>query len=372
MVDGAGGAKHEYKAIDPQARGFDAVRASFSNQIAYCRANGSPITADVCEVLLGLINQSAPSGGAVIAQVRSWEGPALADALPLRVAGGIHALHLSGGEPALLGLYEAHEGFDTSLAIGEALIRHKAFLMPWLDGPPQTNEAGRSAGLIACLVWLSGRGLPPRFALKEIGSSAGINLMMAHYAYRLGKLAIGAKDPAMQFAPEWTGNSPTDAAVTIVDAKGCDVAPLDLNDPNDALRLKAFIWPEFSTRFDRMNAAIVLAASHPPKITQASAADFVQEVLAEVPEAGTTRVIMHSVVWQYLNDTERYAVTQLIEAAGAKGTKQAPLAWIALEANRDTHRHELVVRYWNGDTGSGEAFILAHAHPHGAWIKWLV
>ena len=46
--------------------------------------------------------------------------------------------------------------------------------MPWLDGPPQTNEAGRSANFAAAFLWLVDQGLPADFELMEIGSSAGI------------------------------------------------------------------------------------------------------------------------------------------------------------------------------------------------------
>ena len=57
-----------------------------------------------------------------------------------------------------------------------------------------------------------------------------------------------------------------------------------------------------------------------------------------------------------------------MEIAGSKATPDKPLAWIAVEANRETYRHELVVRYW---PGGGEPILLGAAHPHGAWIDWV-
>jgi hypothetical protein len=80
---------------------------------------------------------------------------------------------------------------------------------------------------------------------------------------------------------------------------------------------------------------------------------------------------MHSVVWQYVPEYQREIVTSAMEAAGGKATEEAPLAWVSLEANRDTHRHELSVRYWNGTSGEGEDWQrLAVAHPHGSWVEW--
>jgi hypothetical protein len=98
-----------------------------------------------------------------------------------------------------------------------------------------------------------------------------------------------------------------------------------------------------------------------------SAADFVESELARPQDEGTTRALMHSIVWQYVPADQQARVTAAMEAAGARATPERPLAWISLEANRTTHRHELVVRYW---PGGEEPVQLAEAHPHGAWIEW--
>ena len=77
--------KAQYVATDPGACGPDAVARAFENQVAYCRDNGAPVTALVCDALRQLLDTER--GGAVMRRVRRWAGPALADALPLRVAG---------------------------------------------------------------------------------------------------------------------------------------------------------------------------------------------------------------------------------------------------------------------------------------------
>jgi hypothetical protein len=100
-----------------------------------------------------------------------------------------------------------------------------------------------------------------------------------------------------------------------------------------------------------------------------NAADFIEAELAKPQAAGTTRVLMHSIVWQYVPEDQQARVTGAMEAAGARATPERPLAWIALEANRVLHLHELVVRYW---PGGGEPVMLARAHPHGASIDWQV
>ncbi|PKP98635.1 MAG: DUF2332 domain-containing protein, partial [Alphaproteobacteria bacterium HGW-Alphaproteobacteria-13] len=301
-------------------------------------------------------------------RIARWPGAPLADALPLRAAGGLHALHLSGAAPGLAPIYADAEDINDAAIVAGVAAGHDAALLPWLDGPPQTNEAGRSSNFVAAMLWLADRGLPPHFDCLEIGSSAGINLMIDRYHYDLGGVQVGPRPGAMAFAPEWRGSHPPQHPVAFAGLKGCDVAPVDLSDPAQALRLKAYIWPEHRIRFARMEAAIAAARAAPPDLIRANAAEFVESELERPQTAGTTRVLMHSIVWQYVPQAQRDHVIAAMEAAGARATRDRPLAWIALEANRTVHHHELVVRYWPG--GETER-LLAHAHAHGAWVEWM-
>ena len=343
--------------------GGSAVVDAFHNQALYCRTNDAPITARVVEAVRDLL--AGPGGGELLRRVRTWSGPPLADALPLRVAGGLHALHLAGGEPALDAIYRG-EPADDAAVIGEVIARREAELLPWLDGPPQTNEAGRSSNFIVALLWLAEQGLPPAFECLEIGSSAGINLMLDRYRYALGGIEIGPADGALAFKPDWRGPPPPDRQIAFATLRGCDIAPVDLTDPAQALRLKAYIWPEHRVRFSRMDAAISAAKTRKPDLVRMSAADFVESELAQPQAKGPTRVLMHSIVWQYVPADQQARVAAAMEAAGARATAARPLAWIALEANRTVHHHELTVRYWPG----GEARVqLGVAHAHGAWLE---
>lgn len=360
-----GGDKPKYELVDIDLTGPAAVSRAFENQVAYCTAAGAPVTARVVGAVKGLID--AGDGGAVLSRMRGWQGAPLADALPLRIAGGLHSLHLSGAEPALAPIYRGEQADDLAI-IRAAMARHQDALMPWLDGPPQTNEAGRSSNFMAAMLWLADQGLPRRFQCLEIGSSAGINLMMDRYAYDLGSVTVGPVDPVMHFAPKWSGHAPPAGSIAFAGLRGCDVAPVDLTDPVQALRLKAYIWPEHTVRFERMAAAIAAAQTRAPDLVQANAADFMEAELAKPQAEGTTRVLMHSIVWQYVPRDQQSRVTATVEAAGALATADRPLAWIAVEADRTVHRHGLTVRYW---PGGDQPRHLAWSHPHGADIEWV-
>lgn len=347
----------------PDNRG---VAEAYANQVAYCRSNGATVTARIVAGIAALLDR--PDAGAFVARIRDWQGRPLGDAVPLRSAGALHALHLAGKAPELAPIYAGRPADDTAIIAG-AVLTHAAFLLPWLDGPPQTNEAGRSSSFVAAMLWLAERGLPARFECLEIGSSAGINLMIDRYAYDLGGVKVGpGDDAAMGFTPEWRGEPPPDRAIGFASLKGCDVAPIDLTDPAQALKLRAYTWPEHTVRFERLEAAIAAAQAAKPDLVRMDAADFVERQLARPQAPGTTRVLMHSIVWQYVPEDQRERITRAMAAHGAQAAQDRALAWIALEADRTLLNHGLRVRYW---PGGEDARLLAAAHAHGAWIEWM-
>lgn len=354
-----------YEFVDINATGARAVRTAFTNQVAYCRASDAPVTARIVAALAALLDKPATG---FARRMADWQGAPLADALPLRAAGALHALHLAGTARELAPIYADAEDINDAAIVAGVVARHEAALLPWLDGPPQTNEAGRSSNFIAAMLWLAEQGLPPHFNCLEIGSSAGINLMLDRYHYDLGGVQVGPQPGVIAFTPEWRGTHPPQQPIEIVGLKGCDVAPVDLTDPAQAMRLKAFIWPEHAVRFARMEAAVAAAQQKRPDIVRATAPDFIEAELRKPQAKGTTRVLMHSIVWQYVPEDQQLRVTTAMEEAGAEATPDRPLAWIALEANRTVHHHELVVRYWPGGEASK---MLGRAHPHGAWVEWM-
>lgn len=340
------------------------VRAGITEQAEHCAANGARVTARICRAQLAVIDSDTACG----AKLRGWPGKVLEDALPLRIAGGLHWLHLSGADQRLAPVYTGSvvEQDAVDAAVLAVVRTHDAALLRWFDSPPQTNEAGRSASFMAGLAWLSGRG-GPRFALHEIGASAGINTMMDRYGYDLGGVRFGPAGSPMQIVPDWRGPPPPAAPVEIVHIEGCDQAPVDLCDPAAALRVKAYVWPENADRLARMDAAIRLAGERAPQLTRADAADWVESIVARPQAAGLWRVIHHSIVWQYIPADRQARITAAIESAGAKATTERPVAWMLLETNRATFRHELIIRHW---PGGGEPVLLGEAQAHGAWVEW--
>jgi hypothetical protein len=342
------------------------VALGINLQAEHCRRNDAPVTARIVQAQIALMESDTGCG----ARLRTWPGLPLEDALPLRLAGGFHHLLLTGADDRLKPVYRGEVTDQTEIdAIVLAVTAdHDERLLGWFDSPPQTNEAGRSASFMAGLLWLSGR-VGPRFELNELGASAGINTMMDRYLYDLGGVIAGPPASPMRIVPEWRGPPPPDHPVEIVAIEGCDQAPVDLSDPAAALRVKSYVWPENAERLARMDAAIALAAQKAPRLTQADAADWVEQRLAAPQPAGVTRVFHHSIVWQYIPADRRERIAAAIATAGAQASDARPLAWMMLETNRETFRHELRIRFWTGAGDSGWQ-LLGEAQAHGAWVAW--
>ncbi|QDZ06454.1 DUF2332 domain-containing protein [Sphingomonas panacisoli] len=339
-------------------------RGAFRIQEFYCTKNGAPIYARLCAAIAEGLTRESRIG----ARVLDWPGEPTRDALPLRFIGGLHALVRAGRDAGLAAIFAGETTDPATVAtdLNRALVAHDDDLLPWLDGPPQTNEPGRSGSLMTGLLEVARR-FGPKIELLEIGSSAGLNLLIDRYAFDLGGTRVGPTDSTVTLTPEWKGPAPEPAPVDIVSVRGCDIQPLDATDPVVATRLLAYVWPEMPVRFGRMERAIAMQREKPVDLVQADAADWVEARLAEPQAAGVTRVLMHSVVWQYLPEASADRVRAAMKAAGAQATAERPLAWVMVEPNRAFAEHVIRVRSRPGD---GEWQILATAHAHGAWIKY--
>ena len=138
------------------------VRQAYANQVDYCTNNGATVTARVMAGIAALLDD--PGSGPFMAKIREWQGSALADGLPLRSAGGIHALHLTGAAHALAPIY-AGEPADDLAIVRAVVVEHWQALMPWLDGPPQTTKrAARRTSSQQCCGWL-GKGYRRAFSV---------------------------------------------------------------------------------------------------------------------------------------------------------------------------------------------------------------
>lgn len=346
----------------------NAVIEHFVEQAGFCEAYGSPFMARLLEQLA----RDIAAGGLTAELVDGWPRSPRADALSLRIAGALHAAVLSGRDLALAAEYPAaRPAWDMARVwplVQGFLARERTWIAGFLGSAPQTNETRRSIGLLAGFLWLAARH-DREIELLEIGASAGLNLYWDRFAYRTASWRWG--DGPVQISTEWTGAPPPfDAVPRIRSRAACDLQPIDVRNPDERLRLRAYIWADQAERLARFDAAAALAAALDVRVERADAAEWLEARLPRrSPDALT--VVYHSVFYQYPRTETRQRIAAAIAHAGERSA--APLAWLRLEPEpvlggpRDSVQFLVDLVTWPG----AERRTLATTDGHGNFVHAL-
>jgi hypothetical protein len=350
---------------------YEALRQYLPGQAAFCRANGSPFSASVLEQMADGLGRGEPYD----ALFEPWADAPLrqifTDAAPLRLLGAFHYLVLSDRAPDLKALYPPAGPDPDPCALGAAMAdaaaAHSRIIQGFMASPPQTNEVARSLGLVGGFLTVAAKtGLPLR--CLELGASAGLNMNWDLFGYSFGGGATwGDPGSPVQLNGDWTGGAPPRPSVQVIERLACDQAPIDVGDPDLALRLQSYVWADQSLRLARLRGAIALKQQTGGTPECADAADWTEAHVH--PSPGAAAVVYHSVFLQYPPEAVQARIRAAISRAGAAATAQSPVGWLRMEPDPDNLSGPMDVRLtlWPG----GEERLLARAHPHGAAVTWL-
>jgi hypothetical protein len=256
----------------------------------------------------------------------------------------------------------------------------------------QTNEIGRCAVLWPVLQSLADKTGQHRFALLDVGCSAGLNLGVDCWRYRYLDDATGATIASAlpdrdAHAPEiacrvLAGARPgSEAAPKIVARAGIDLSPVDVHDDAAIRWLRACLWPHDGERRARFDAAVAIARTQRwPVGAIADAAAAIGQWLDAVPERATP-VVFNSWVLAYFDaEPLRRHVEQLRTCIAARGA-----VWISAEdpglsrtwwpamPEVDAMKLPNATAWTVGrpDGQGGVAWELpAVSHAHGRWMQW--
>ena len=344
----------------------DPLARAFESQARVCAAFGSAFYGR-----LGILI-AADLEGRVRELLAPWAGQPVETlmeaAVTLRFLGALHDLALSGKAPALTATFPPGSGdADAAWRAARAAIETRSeALAAFMAHEPQTNEVRRAACLLPGFLTVAAETRLPLRCL-EIGASAGLNQLWRRFGYGLGAAGRwGDPSAPVQLETEWTGPPPPLAApVEVVQSRACDRKPIDIADPAQRRRLKAYLWPDQTERLARFDAAADMAGAAGVTVEAADAAGWTAAHAA--PCDGVATVLFHSIVWQYLPAATREAIIAALAHHGASATTASPLAWLRMEpVPGQAFPIELRLTLWPG----GRERRLAVVHAHGASVAW--
>lgn len=254
------------------------------------------------------------------------------------------------------GISESYDAFRTFV------LERSADVLELIDRKrTQTNEVSRCTALLPAVSLIDGP-----VALVEVGTSAGLNLLMDRYAYDYGE-AGRLGESSLVLRAEARGGVPVPAALPeVVFRKGIDIAPADVRDPEAVRWLEACVWPDQTERVERFRAAVEIVRRDPPEIVAGDLVEEISGVLDDAPTDATT-VVFHSAVLGYLPPDRR--------AAFAKIVTSRAVVWLSNEGGGVVPGVRWRDKPPPGDIcfylGRNGSELLAYAHPHGRWVEWV-
>jgi len=333
------------------------------SQAAQCRTAGSHLTGDLLDGAADDLAAGGPTADLLNPLADDPPGSVPA----LRFAGAMHRLVLERRAPRLAVHYPSVGGSlgDLWPAARQVVAEQLAELRPLVRRPVQTNEIGRSSALLGGLLHaVQDSALPVR--LLEIGASGGLNLHVDRYRHEVAPdLVLGDPASDVRLDAPWQGRRPPIVPLRIAERTGCDLSPLDPASAEDRLTLTSYVWADQLHRFERLRAALCVAAAHPVPVEGLTASAFLAREL--LPQQGVCTVVWHSVVRQYFTPDERKRVATLLADAGAQATADAPVAHLFLEPDKlGAAGFVVVLTMWPG----GDRRVLADCDGHGPPIGW--
>jgi len=236
----------------------------------------------------------------------------------------------------------------------------------------QTNEIRRCSYLLPAFNLIAAQARHQPLSLVEIGTSAGLNLMCDAYSYRYKHgeevITAGNASSTVEIECSLRGANRLHFAPSqphVESRTGIDLNIIGLQNPTDALWLRALIWPEHQERVKLLQNALPIIQSAPLKLISGDGILLLPEIL-ETIAPDTTPVIFHTHTINQFSPEAKERLTTLIEQAGqerqvfrlANDLGGGGPNYFALKL-MEFHRDKRMERH------------LANVDGHGRWMEWL-
>ncbi len=232
----------------------------------------------------------------------------------------------------------------------------------------QTNDVGRCAVLVPAFEIITRQTKGRSLSLVEAGASAGLTLLWDHYGYNYGAgLRCGDLASRVQIECSLHGDKRPPLPVKfprIAFRVGVDLNPINLNDAESVLWLRALVWPEHQKRSKMLQTAVQLARQQRPRVVQGDARELLPDMLDRVREEEILCVV-HSFVLSFLSQETRDQLSEIV----ARAAKRRPVFLVSMEWYEPWERAQLWLTRYDG--GRENSTTLAYCGSHGEWLEWL-
>lgn len=233
----------------------------------------------------------------------------------------------------------------------------------------QTNEIGRCAVLLPALP-------AGPLALLEVGSSAGLCLLLDEFYYDYGDKQIGNPASSVRLHCQTRGVPPVPNELPqVVWRAGLDLAPVNLQDDSDARWMSSCVFADHAERRQRLQAAMDLGRKRDVVVQPGNLATDLRPLLDAVP-LDAQLVVFHSAVLNYVASEDRANFACVLEDA----SRVRDIVWISNEARTivpeiaalapTSGPRPFLLGRTTFHRGERHDEFLALAHPHGAELEW--
>lgn len=234
----------------------------------------------------------------------------------------------------------------------------------------QTNEVGRLATLMPVFARIAAESGKP-LALIEAGASAGLCLYPDRYDYEWRPARRLTESGGPVLVCDVSGDPPLPSSLpTVAWRSGIDLNPLDVDDAGAMAWLSGLVWPGQDDRHRRLEVAIDIARTDPPKIVRGDLVTDLRDQIERAAPHGQV-VVFHSAVVAYLDRETRgrfqASMMELVESDTCR--------WVSNEGARVLPD----ITATGPDVPSNlptfvmalDGHALAWTQSHGASMRWL-
>ena len=233
----------------------------------------------------------------------------------------------------------------------------------------QTNELNRTAHLMPVIASIfDGK---DELTLIDIGTSAGLNLNWDKYEYEYGSKGHYGKSSVKIKSEILEGEMPKfNSFPKRIRKIGIDQNPLDLKINDNAMWLKALIWPDQMERFKRLQSAIKFIKSENIELVKAHSTNQFEKIIDRIEHTQPLIIFHTNTIYQFTL-LERKELWNMLDRIG----KKRDYYYLAVEGIKEMSEkygieHGILIELTKYKNKFKEQKLLGVTDGHSNWIKW--